>query len=150
MSLVRFQPWRVLSDIQDQIDDLFEQSHPQEGGARELTQSGVHWQPRVDIKDQKDKFLIMAEIPGVDPKDIDVSMEDGVLTIQGSTEDKHEDKDDNYVRIERFKGSFYRQFNLPQSADQDNISARSNQGVLEVTIPKVQQKESKKVEVKSE
>lgn len=146
MSLLRVHPWRAFDNLQDEINELFEQNRQQPSDNRELAYGS--WQPTVDIKEDKDKFLLRADVPGVDPKDIEVSMENGVLTIEGKRDDKHEEKDDNYVRIERISGRFYRQFNLPQSADQDNISARSNQGVLEINIPKAQQKDAKKIEVK--
>lgn len=147
MSLLRVQPWRAFDNLQDEINELFEQSRHQPSDTRELAHGS--WQPTVDIKEEKDKFVLNADVPGVDPKDIEVSMQNGVLTIEGKRDDKHEEKDDNFVRVERISGRFYRQFNLPQTADQDAISARSNHGVLEITIPKAQQKDAKKIEVQS-
>lgn len=147
MSLLRVHPWQALDDLQSDINRILERNQ-QPGDNQELANNS--WQPTVDIKEDKDKFTLRADVPGVDPKDIEVSMDNGLLTIEGKREDKHEEKDDNYVRIERISGRFYRQFNLPQSADEDNISARSNNGVLEITIPKTSsKKDAKKIEVQS-
>lgn len=108
-----------------------------------------HWMPSVDIKEEDDKFLIYADVPGVDPKDIDVTMENGILTIKGERESESREEKGGYKRVERSKGSFYRRFSLPDSADADNINAKSNNGVLEITIPKHEVVIPRKITVKS-
>ncbi|MCB1612667.1 MAG: Hsp20/alpha crystallin family protein, partial [Xanthomonadales bacterium] len=94
------------------------------------------WAPHVDIKEEPGRFVIQADIPGVDPKDIEVHMEKGILSIKG--ERKHEAKQENekYTRVERSHGVFYRRFALPDSADAEGISANGKHGVLEIIIPK--------------
>ena len=107
------------------------------------------WNPAVDIREEKDKFLIMADIPGVDPKDIEITMEDGVLTVKGERYFKTKNDDETYKRLERSSGSFYRRFSLPDTADGEHIEAKGNNGVLEITIPKHEKVQPRKIEVKS-
>jgi len=107
------------------------------------------WNHAVDIREEKDKFLIMADIPGVDPKDIEITMEDGVLTVKGERYFKTKNDDETYKRLERSSGSFYRRFSLPDTADGEHIEAKGNNGVLEITIPKHEKVQPRKIEVKS-
>jgi HSP20 family protein len=95
------------------------------------------WTPAVDIREDSGQFVLAADVPGVDPKDIEVTMENGVLTIKGERKLETQDEGDNgYRRVERVYGSFYRRFTLPDTADAEAISASGNHGVLEVVIPK--------------
>jgi HSP20 family protein len=109
--------------------------------------TGGDWTPAVDIKEEKNAYIIHADIPGVDPKDIEVQMENGVLTVKGERESEKKEEREGYKRIERSKGSFFRSFSLPDSVDGDKISAKSKNGVLEVTIPKTTKNGSKKITV---
>jgi HSP20 family protein len=141
MSLVRYEPWSLLNQFNRELDTLF---------ARPNTENSIatsDWAPAVDIKETETEFKILADIPGVDPKDIDVHMEDGVLTIRGEREAKKEEEKEGYKRVERSYGSFYRRFNMPDSADADKISAKSVHGVLEVTIPKQEKVQPRKISV---
>lgn len=120
-----------------------------------------NWTPAVDIKEQENNFVIYADIPGVDPKDIEIQLADGVLTIKGErqtqrsteNEDSEESKknrvQENYKRVERSNGSFYRRFSLPDSADSENITAKSVNGVLELTIAKTEKVKPRKIEINS-
>jgi HSP20 family protein len=107
------------------------------------------WVPAVDIKEEKDSFVIVADIPGVDPKDIEVHMENGMLTIKGEKESEKKEEREGYKRVERSFGSFYRRFSLPDTADAEKITAKSNNGVLEVTIGKQEQVQPRKIAVDS-
>jgi HSP20 family protein len=141
MALVRYEPWSLLNQFNRELDTLF---------ARPNTENSIatsDWTPAVDIKETENEFKILADIPGVDPKDIDVHMEDGVLTIRGEREAKKEEEKEGYKRVERSYGSFYRRFNMPDSADADKISAKSVHGVLEVTIPKQEKVQPRKISV---
>ena len=122
---------------------------PQVSGDEESNIVTSHWMPSVDIKEEDDKFLIYADIPGVDPKDIDVSMENGILTIKGERETESKEEREGYKRTERSKGTFYRRFSLPDSADADKINAKSKNGVLELTIPKHEVVKPRKISVKA-
>jgi len=108
------------------------------------------WMPAVDIKEESDRFLILADVPGVDPTDIEVTMENGVLTIKGerSVEKTEEGNGNGYRRVERMYGAFHRRFSLPDTADAEHIGATGKDGVLEVVIPKKAEVKPKRIEVK--
>ncbi|MGR9114360.1 MAG: Hsp20/alpha crystallin family protein [Gammaproteobacteria bacterium] len=143
MAIVRYEPWGLLSQLQRELERASE-------GAGEGSIATAEWAPAVDIKEDADKFVIHADIPGVSPEDIDVSMEDGVLTIKGEKKTEAKTEKENYKRIERTYGSFYRRFSLPDTADSDAISAKSKNGVLEITIPKREAVQPKKINVTSD
>jgi HSP20 family protein len=103
----------------------------------------------VDIKEAPDKFVLQADLPGVKPEEIDISMEDGVLTVKGEKKTEAITDQEGYKRVERTYGSFYRRFSLPDTANPDGISAKSNHGVLEIVIPKREAVQPKKINVTS-
>jgi HSP20 family protein len=107
------------------------------------------WLPSVDIKENDKQFTIIADIPGVDPKDIHVSMDNGLLSIEGERKTEKKDEDNGYKRVERSYGSFHRRFSLPETADSDHVTAKGNNGVLEITIAKRESAKARKIEVKS-
>jgi HSP20 family protein len=111
------------------------------------TLSPANWTPAVDIAEKDDHFLINADVPGVDPKDIEVSMENGFLTIKGDRESETKDEKNGYSRVERSHGSFYRRFSLPDTADPENVSANSNKGVLQIKIGKAEVAKPKKITI---
>ncbi len=143
MALVRYEPWSMLDQLRREVDRLFETRLPGEESA-----VVSDWVPAVDIKEDADRFVIRADVPGVDPKDIDVSMENGVLTIKGEKESETKEEREGYKRIERSRGSFLRRFTLPETADPERIEASSRNGVLEIVIPKLAQVQPRKIEVK--
>jgi len=142
MALVRYEPWSLLNQFNRELDTLF--GRPNGGESAVAT---ADWNPAVDIKETDTEFKILADIPGVDPKDIDVHMEDGVLTIKGERESQKQEEKEGYKRIERSYGSFYRRFSMPETANADKISAKSVNGVLEVTIPKQEKTQPRKISV---
>lgn len=105
------------------------------------------WVPVVDIREDQDKFVLHADLPGVKRKDIDVTMEEGVLSIRGERRLEEVQEDGEYKRIERAHGTFYRRFSLPDTADPDKISARCDEGVLEVVIPKRETVKPRRIEI---
>ena len=107
------------------------------------------WVPVVDIKEEKDRFVLNADLPGVDRDNIDITMEDGVLSIRGERQLEDVTDGGEYKRVERAHGSFYRRFALPDEADPDKISARCSNGVLEVVIPKRESVQPKRIQVGS-
>lgn len=106
------------------------------------------WAPRVDIHETEDAFLIHADLPGLDPKDIDIHMEDGVLTIKGERQVEQRQQTARGVRVERQHGQFHRRFGLPDSADAEGIQATCKNGVLEVSIPKKPETKPRRIEVR--
>jgi HSP20 family protein len=111
---------------------------------------GKLWAPRVDMEESEKEIVVKADLPGVDPKDVDVSIVDGALVLRGEKKEEREEKDRNYHRMERFVGEFYREVPLPAGADPDKITACSCKGVIKVTIPKKPEVLPKKIEVKAE
>ena len=113
-------------------------------------QSGVvasEWAPRVDIREEDKRFVIEADIPGVDPKSIEINMDKGVLSIRGERKAEHKDEDGKYTRVERTHGVFHRRFALPDSANADAIRATGRHGVLEIEIPKRPEAAPRKIEI---
>ena len=143
MTLVRYEPWNVMDQFRKEMDRLFD-TGSREGNSNVVTSD---WSPAVDVKETDKDFMIVADIPGVDPKDIEVHMENGILTIKGQRESEKKDERDGYKRIERSYGSFYRRFSLPDTANADKINAKSKNGVLEVTIPKHEKVQPRKISV---
>ncbi len=107
---------------------------------------GIGWNPDVDIVETDNDIIVKAEIPGVDPKDIDISIMDGMLTIKGEKKEEREDSGKSYHRVERSYGSFTRKIDLPAHVKIDEVEAKDCQGVLEITLPKMEK--AKKINVK--
>ena len=141
MAITRYEPWSLLNQLQKEL----ERAHEGEGGEGSIVTA--EWAPAVDIKEDADRFVLQADIPGVKPEDIDVSMEDGVLTIKGEKKTEAKTEEEGYKRVERTYGSFYRRFSLPDTADAESISAKSSNGVLEIVIPKRESVKPKKITV---
>ncbi|MHC4661353.1 MAG: Hsp20/alpha crystallin family protein [Planctomycetota bacterium] len=107
------------------------------------------WSPRLDISETETEFVVKADVPGVDPKELDISLEDDILTVSGEKKEEHEEKEENYHRIERSYGSFSRSIKLPSNVDSSKIEAGSKDGVLKLVIPKVEEEKKKfKIDVK--
>ncbi|HPE78672.1 MAG: Hsp20/alpha crystallin family protein [Gammaproteobacteria bacterium] len=144
MTLMKYEPWSLLEQMRREMERSMDTRTAE--GSNVATSD---WVPAVDIKEDKDSFKIVADIPGVDPKDIEVHMENGMLTIKGEKESEKKDEREGYKRVERTYGSFYRRFSLPDTADANKISAKSNHGVLEVTIGKQEKAQPRKISVNS-
>lgn len=144
MTLIKYDPWNQLARMQTELSKIFDTRLPSQNDDEVVTSD---WAPAVDIREEVDRFVLHADIPGVDPKDIDIHMEAGMLTIKGERENRKKEERDGYKRIERAYGSFYRRFTLPDTADTDHISAKSNNGVLEITIPKQEKIQARKISV---
>ena len=136
MAITRYNPWQVHgNNFQDEIRNVFDRFF----NADEADQSNVvtsQWTPRVDIKEEDTRFMIFADIPGVDPKDIEITMEKGILSIKGERKAETTEQNGKLTRTERSHGLFYRRFALPDVANADGIQASGKNGVLEVSIPK--------------
>ena len=106
------------------------------------------WSPSVDISETKDDFVVKAELPGLEAKDMNVSISGNILTIKGEKKAKEEEKDEHYHRVERYSGSFQRVFQLPSGVKADKVEANFDKGVLKVTLPKIEEAKKKEIEVK--
>ncbi|HEB93595.1 MAG TPA: Hsp20/alpha crystallin family protein [Gammaproteobacteria bacterium] len=147
MTLVRYEPWNVLQQLQREMNSLFDNRLPAEGENGNIVTSD--WAPAVDIKEEDDRFLVLADIPGVDPEDIEVNMENGILSIKGERKSEHTEEKEGYKRVERAYGAFHRRFTLPESADPEGIKAKSRHGSLEIVIPKREAVQPRRISVES-
>jgi len=148
MSLLRYEPWGLLNQLHGDMDHLFDKrlgSYGEDNG--QLATSD--WVPAVDIREEKNRYVIHADVPGVDPKDIDVRMENGVLSIKGERLAETRNEREGYKRVERVRGSFFRRFSMPDTVDADRVSAKSKDGVLEIVIPKQEKVQPKQIHVES-
>ena len=145
MSLIRYNnPWDLLNNLHRDIYNTPVYNHFDGDDASAAT---ANWAPSVDISEDDKAFTLLADIPGVDPENIDISMEKGVLTIKGERSSENVEEGANFRRVERQSGQFYRRFTLPDSADAEKIEAVSKHGVLTVTIPKQEVAVSRRIEV---
>ena len=112
-------------------------------------ESNVSWIPPVDVVEEPGHFLVRADLPGVDPKDVEITAEAGVLTLRGKRESVKRDEKAGYERVERVAGTFVRRFTLPETAQAEAITARQVNGVLEVTIPKQPKLQPRRIEVQA-
>jgi HSP20 family protein len=142
MTVVRYEPWALVNRLQKDIDRLF--------GAPQTTaaDSGA-WLPPVDIHEEANQFVLHVDLPGVDPKAVEITTDHGVLTIRGRREETQRESREGYRRIERVTGEFQRRFSLPESADVQGIKAKVVNGVLEVFIPKQAQVQPHKITVEA-
>lgn len=148
MSIVRYEPWSLVNQLHNEVNRLFDTRL----GKLDREQSHVvtsDWVPAVDIKEEKDRYIIYADVPGVDPKDIEVTMEKGVLSIRGTRASEAAEEHEGYKRVERSRGTFYRRFTLPDTADAERVSAKGRNGVLEVSIPKAEKLQPRKIAVEA-
>ncbi|NND58995.1 MAG: Hsp20/alpha crystallin family protein [Gammaproteobacteria bacterium] len=137
MNLLRQDNWPAARQLHSEIDRLFRHDRDSVGD----------WLPAVDIREENERFVVEADLPGVDPQEIEITMEDGALSLRGSREVHKRDDTDGLRRVERVSGRFFRRFALPDGVDADNISARSNNGVLEIDIPKQPQVQRRRIDV---
>ncbi|HFC53972.1 MAG TPA: Hsp20/alpha crystallin family protein [Gammaproteobacteria bacterium] len=146
MNVIHYQPWSTLEQMRREMDKVLASYADREEGGNMVA---ADWLPAVDIREEPERFVIIADVPGVEPKEIDVNMEHGVLTISGERRKEPEEEMKGYRRVERPRGSFYRRFTLPESADAERISARCSNGVLEIVIPKQEKVQPRKITVQS-
>lgn len=144
-------PWRpsVFGNFRDEMDTLLERFFGRPL-AEPNGETAAVWQPRCDVEETDKEILVKTDLPGVDPKEVDISVRDNVLTIRGEKKEKKEEKKKDYHRVERLIGHFYRELPLPADADADKISANSANGVVVVTIPKRPGAQPKKITVNAE
>lgn len=146
MSLTRYEPWSLVNRLHSDLDRIFNGALMHDDDSRGAVSD---WMPAVDVQETKDAFVLRADLPGVDPKDIDITMENGVLTLRGRRQSEKTTEDRGYRRVERVSGEFFRRFTLPDVADADSISAQTNNGVLTVNIAKRPEVQPKRIQVKA-
>jgi HSP20 family protein len=146
MRIVRWEPFRGLASTQDQFGRLFNDTFSRFLGSEEGL-SARSWVPPVDVYETDLNVVLTAELPGVDPKDVELRVEDNTLYLQGHRNFQKEVKEDDYHRVERSYGSFARSFTLPASVDSDQAKAEYKDGLLTLTLPKREEAKPKTIQV---
>lgn len=150
--MVRNPQWPAQGSMKDPVKQIFDRLFEGSLFQNATDESSVvtsQWVPRVDIKEEADRFLLYADIPGVDPQAIEVQMDKGMLTIKGERREEKVNETERYSRIERRHGVFHRRFALPDSADPDGITASGHNGVLTISIPKRPESTPRRIQVGS-
>jgi HSP20 family protein len=142
MTVVRYEPWSLVNRFQRDIDRLFGAPHTT------AADSGA-WLPPVDIHEEDNRFVLHVDLPGVDAKAVEITSEQGVLTVRGKRDETRRESRDGYRRVERVTGEFQRRFSLPETADVQNIKAKAVNGVLEITIPKLAEVQPHRITVEA-
>lgn len=145
MAIIRWDPFRDLITLREKMNRLFEEAFTSRGEEKDLVAST--WTPSVDIYETENALVLSAEVPGIEEKDIEIKIEDSTLTLKGERKFEKETKEENYHRIERAYGSFYRSFTLPHYIDQDKIKAEHENGVLKITMPKKSELKPRKLKI---
>ncbi len=143
-ALIKSGPWSFLRDFQGEMSHLLDRTSLGDSVNSEMR----NWSPQVDIKEESDKFVIFADLPGVDPKDVEILMENNILILKGERKSEYKENEENYSRMERSYGAFSRRFTLPKQVDADQITAKGKNGVIEILIPKSEPHMARKIEVK--
>jgi|SRR5271165_5355665 len=143
--LTRWEPFREFSTLQDRMNRLFRDTYS--GADRDESLTTSSFAPAVDVYEDEHKVTLKIEVPGIDEKDIDVQIENNVLTVHGERKIEKEEKEENYRRIERQYGSFTRTFTLPTTVDTDSVSASYDKGVLKIALPKKAEAKPKQIKV---
>ena len=147
MSVTRWDPFQDLLSIQDEMNQLFGRVFGQQPG---LGRGGQRaWAPALDIAERPDAYLVTVEVPGVKPEDLDITLEGGVLTVQGERRFQDESTDQQWHRVERRYGAFRRSITLPSQVKADAIEASFQDGLLQVLVPKAEAAMPKRIEVRA-
>lgn len=145
MALIRWEPARELGTLQNEMNRLFntffDAPTPTNGGASRT------WIPAMDLVETEDDFVLRADLPGMSEQDVHIELEDNVLTVSGERKAEHEERKEGYYRVERSSGAFRRTLTLPEGVDPDSVKAAFDRGVLEVRIPKPEQRKPRKVAI---
>jgi HSP20 family protein len=136
-------PGRSFTPSRDLFDRFFD-----DWNFPSLLSEKDEWIPAFDIAENDKEYIVSAELPGIDIKDVEISISDGILTVKGEKKHEKEDKGENYHRIERLYGSFHRSFRIPGKVESDKVDASYRDGILKVLLPKAEGNETKKIEIK--
>jgi HSP20 family protein len=148
MSITRYDPFRDLRSLQDEVNRLFSNSFTRSFGDEGFARGA--WAPSVDIYENKDQIVLEAELPGMNREDFEVTIENNVLTLRGERRFEKKEESDNYHRVERSYGSFSRSFTLPQTVSSENVTAEYKNGVLRVVLQKREEVKARRIEISGE
>lgn len=136
-----------LSDLQHEINQLFDWDWFSSGNGYPSQLQSAEWAPAINVKDRKKDYWISVELPGIDKKDVEITIDNNVLSIQGKKEEHKEEKDEKFLRVESSSGSFMRRISMPENVDSAKSTAKFKDGVLEIILPKTSKSGSKTVEI---
>jgi HSP20 family protein len=146
MAIVRWEPFREFSTLQNEMNRLFntvfDAPSPGNGGS-----TLRRWMPAMDLVETEDHFVLRADLPGMSQDDVKIEFEDGTLTVSGERKAEHDSKNEGFYRVERAFGSFSRSLTLPQGIDAEAVTANFENGVLEVRIPKPEERKPRRIEI---
>jgi HSP20 family protein len=148
MAVVRYEPWGVVSQLQNEINRVFGNLNDNESNS-----ATSDWSPAVDVREYSNRFQLLLDVPGVDPKAVEITLDGGVLTVAGTRSEEsavgtNGSEQPQQQRIERRLGRFHRRFILPDTADGENVNATGRNGVLEIVIPKQAKAQPRRITVK--
>ena len=147
MSVARWDPFGDLFSIQDEMNRLFGRAFGQRPGQGEVGQR--LWAPALDIAERPDAYLVTVEVPGIKPEDLDITLEGGVLTVQGERRFQDQSADQQWHRVERRYGAFRRSITLPSQVQEDKVEASFEDGLLQIVVPKAEAAMPKRIEVRA-
>jgi HSP20 family protein len=147
MAVVRWEPFRDLVTLQERMNRVFEESYRGRGTSEDDWSLGGSWAPAVDIYEHEGNIVLTAELPGVDPKDVDIRVENNVLTLRGERKWSNDVKRESYHRVERAYGNFTRSFTLPNVVDTEKIKADYKDGMLRLVLPKKEEAKPKQISI---
>lgn len=150
MAIVRWDPVDAFLGLQDDLNTMFRRGWLEPRREEAALAERAMWAPSCDIYETEYAIVVEAELPGVNPDNIDVSIEEGILRIKGERKTEKEIREENYYRVERASGSFMRAVRMPSDIDADNVKANFDNGILEVTVPKVEPEKPRSVDIKVE
>ena len=148
MKITRLEPWNLFDVLQHDLGRMAGR-RINATTAPDSDESITDWVPAVDVVEEEGQFLLRADVPGVRPEDIDINMENGVLTVSGQRLAESTEQAQGMKRLERLSGKFYRRFSLPEAANADEISAKSAHGILEIVIPKRREAKARRITVEA-
>jgi HSP20 family protein len=147
MTIVRWEPFRELSTLQNEMNRLFNTVFDTPSGGGNGGSTLRRWMPAMDLVETEDNFVLRADLPGVSEDDVKIEFEDGTLTVSGERKAEHETKSEGYYRVERASGAFSRSLTLPQGVDPEAVAASFDRGVLEIRIPKPEERKPRRIEI---
>ena len=147
MAVVRWEPFRDLLSLQERMNRMFDESYRGRGAAEDDWALGGSWAPAVDIYEHEGNIVLTAELPGVDAKNVDVRVENNVLTLRGERKWNDEVKRESYHRVERTYGTFTRSFTLPSVVDTEKIKADFKDGMLKLVLPKKEEAKPRQISI---
>ena len=147
MALIRWEPARELATIQGEMNRLFNTFFEPSSQANSQSGADRRWIPAMDLVESKDDFVLRADLPGLTESEVNIELEDNVLTISGERKSEHEERNEGYYRVERASGAFSRSLTLPEGVDPERVQASFEHGVLEIRVPKPEQRKPRKVTI---